>query len=135
MYALQCNAFLLVISKIAEMIPMQVLLQGKKVQEQTTRDILLEILADRYSRTILESTMHVPKSAIDISNECGIPISTAYRRVQRLHSHKLLGISGSISQDGKKYFLYKSKIRSIMTCFNNGSVEVEIVPNLTSNDI
>lgn len=110
---------------------MQVLLHGKQVQEQTTKDTLLEILADKYSRTILESTMDMPKSAIDLSNEYGIPISTAYRRVQRLHSHKLLGISGSISQDGKKYFLYKSKIKSIMTCFNNGSIEVEIVPNST----
>ena len=86
-------------------------------------------MADRYSRTILESTIDMPKSANDLSNECGIPISTAYRRVQRLHASKLLGISGSISQDGKKYFLYKSKVKSISTCFNNGSIEVEIVPN------
>ncbi|SRR5579885_185793 len=112
---------------------MQVLLHGKEIQEETTKDTLLEILADKYSRIILESTIDMPKSAIDLSNECGIPISTAYRRVQRLHGHKLLGISGSISQDGKKYFLYKSKIKSIMTCFNNGSVEVEIVPN-SSNE-
>ena len=108
---------------------MQVLLQGKPVQEETTKDVLLEILADKYSRGILEATLEMPKSAIDLSNECGIPISTAYRRVQLLHRHKLLGISGSINQDGKKYFLYKSKIKSIMTCFNNGTLEVEIVPN------
>ena len=108
---------------------MQVLQHGKQIQEQTTKDTLLEILADKYSRTILESTIDMPKSAIDLSNECGIPISTAYRRVQRLHAHKLLGISGSISQDGKKYYLYKSKVKSIMTCFNSGSIEVEIVPN------
>jgi predicted transcriptional regulator len=108
---------------------MQVLLRGRPVQDQTTKDVFLEILADRYSRAILESTMEMPKSAIDLSNDCGIPISTAYRRVQVLHKHKLLGISGSINEDGKKYFLYKSKVKSIMTCFNNGSLEVEIVPN------
>lgn len=108
---------------------MQVLLQGKQIQEQTAKDALLDIMADKYSRGILESTIDMPKSAIDLSNECGIPISTAYRRVQLLHRNKLLGISGSINQDGKKYFLYKSKIKSIMTCFNNGSLEVEIVPN------
>lgn len=99
------------------------------MQEETTKDAFLEILADKYSRAILESTMEMPKSAIDLSNDCGIPISTAYRRVQVLHKHKLLGISGSINEDGKKYFLYKSKIKSIMTCFNNGSIDVEIVPN------
>jgi hypothetical protein len=110
---------------------MQVLLKGRPVQEETTKDVLLEIVADKYSRTILETTIDMPKSAIDITNDCGIPISTAYRRVQMLHRHKLLGISGSISQDGKKYFLYKSKVKSIMTCFNNGSLEIEIVPNST----
>lgn len=108
---------------------MQVLLQGKQVEEQTAKDALLNIMADKYSRDILEATIEMPKSAIDLSNECGIPISTAYRRVQLLHSHKLVGISGSINQDGKKYFLYKSKIKSIMTCFNNGSIDIEIVPN------
>ena len=108
---------------------MQVLIQGKQVEGQTDKDVLLEIMADKYSRGILEATLDMPKSAIDLSNECGIPISTAYRRVQLLHRHKLLGISGSINQDGKKYFLYKSKIRSITTSFNNGSIDVEIVPN------
>ena len=108
---------------------MQVQLHGKLVQEETTKDVLLGILADRYSRAILESTMDSPKSAIELSADCKIPISTAYRRVQELHDNKLLGISGSINDDGKKYFLYKSKIKSIMTCFNGSSVEVEIVPN------
>ena len=108
---------------------MQILLQGKSVQESYTKDVYLEILADKYSRSILEATMEMPKSAIDISSECGIPISTAYRRVQLLHKHNLLRISGSINKDGKKYFLYKSRVKSIMTCFRNGSLDVEIVPN------
>ncbi len=107
---------------------MQVLIQGKQVQEEM-KDILLRILADKYSRAILDATMDSPKSAIELSAECKIPISTAYRRVQELHDNKLLGISGSINDDGKKYFLYKSKIKSIMTCFNGGSLEIEIVPN------
>lgn len=108
---------------------MQVLLYGKHVQEETTKDVLLEIMADKYSRAILESTMDVSKSALELSIDCGIPISTAYRRVQQLHTYKLLGISGSINDDGKKYFLYKSKIKSIVTCFSNGSLDIEIVPN------
>src|SRR5574338_160734 len=112
---------------------MQVLLQGRPIQEETTKEVLLEIMADKYSRAILESTREMPKSAIDLSSECGIPISTAYRRVQLLHTHKLLGISGSINEDGKKYFLYKSKIKSIVTCFNNDALDIEIVPNDSTN--
>jgi hypothetical protein len=123
------NAVLLVISSRTNTDTMQVLLQTKPVQEETTKTVLLEILADKYSRAILESTLDMPKSTIDLSIECGIPISTTYRRVQLLHNHKLLGISGSISEDGKKYFLYKSKIKSIVTCFKSGSLDVEIVPN------
>lgn len=110
---------------------MQVLIQGKPVQEDATKDNLLEIMADKYSRTILESTIEMPKSVLDLSKECGVPISTAYRRVQRLHGLKLLSVSGSINKDGKKYFLYKSKIKSIMTCLNNGMLDVEIIPNFT----
>ena len=108
---------------------MQVLLLTRPVQEETTKEVLLEAMADKYKRAILESTMGMPKSGIDLSSECGIPISTTYRRVQILHQNKLLGISGSISQEGKKYFLYKSKVKSIVTCFKNGTIEVEIVPN------
>jgi hypothetical protein len=108
---------------------MQVLQQGKQVQEEVTKDAMLRILADRYSRAILDATMDLPKSAIELSVECKIPISTAYRRVQELHDNKLLGISGSINEDGKKYFLYKSKIKSIVACFSGGSLEIEIIPN------
>ena len=104
-------------------------MEKESVHEPSTKNACLEILADRYSRGILEVTMEMPKSAIDLSNECGIPISTAYRRVQLLHRHKLLGISGSINRDGKKYFLYKSRVKSIMTYFKNGTLDVEIVPN------
>ena len=111
---------------------MQVLLQGKPVQEETTKDVLLGILADKYSRAILESTMDLPKSAIELSADCKIPISTAYRRVQELHDQKLLGISGSINDDGKKYFLYKSKVKSIMACFNRNSLDIKIIPNATT---
>jgi hypothetical protein len=109
---------------------MQVLQHGKQVQEDVSKDVLLRILADKYSRAILDATIDSPKSAIEISAECKIPISTAYRRVQELHDSKLLGISGSINDDGKKYFLYKSKIKSIMACFNGGLLEIEIVPNV-----
>ncbi len=108
---------------------MQVLQQGKQVEEEATRDFLLEIQADKYCRAILESTIDCPKSAKQLSQECNIPISTAYRRVQQLHDHKLVTISGMINEDGKKYFLYKSKVKGIVSCFNQGEIQVEVIPN------
>jgi len=56
---------------------MQVFQHGKQVQEEVTKDVMLRILADKYSRAILDATMDSPKSAIDLSAECKIPISTA----------------------------------------------------------
>jgi predicted transcriptional regulator len=57
-----------------------------------------------------------------------IPISTVYRRVQILHDLNLLKISGSINSDGKKCFLYKSKVKSIEIKFDDKlEVKVEFV--------
>lgn len=108
---------------------MQSLIEGRKIEDDSRKDAILEVISDKYCRSILENTMEKPKSAMEISSETKIPISTVYRRLQTLHDNKLLGISGSISQDGKKYFLYKSRIKAISTSFNNGSIEIEVLPN------
>ena len=108
---------------------MQIQLIGKKIEDER-KDAILGIMSDKYCRAIIESTMNVPKSAIEISAECMIPISTVYRRLQNLHDSKLLGISGSITSEGKKHFLYKSKIRAMTSVFSGSNIEVKIVPNL-----
>ena len=108
---------------------MQALLQGRKIEEDERKDAILQIISDKYCRAILEATMDKPKSAMEISSESKIPISTVYRRLQTLHDCKLLGISGSISSDGKKYFLYRSKVKAIASSFNGNTIEIEIVPN------
>ncbi len=108
---------------------MQALLQGRKIEEDDRKQAILEIVSDKYCRIILNVTMKKPKSATEIAAETAIPISTIYRRLQTLHDNKLVGISGSINEDGKKYFLYKSKVKSISTNFNVDFIEMEIVPN------
>lgn len=108
---------------------MQTIVSGRKIEEESKKDSILEVMADKYCRAILENTMEKPKSAMEISAETKIPISTIYRRLQTLHDNKLLGISGSISDDGKKYFLYKSKVKGIQTAFNGSYVEIEVVLN------
>ena len=108
---------------------MQTLVSGQKIGEDTQKDAILQVMSDKYCRAILENTMEKPKSAMEISAETKIPISTVYRRLQTLHDNKLLRISGSISDDGKKYFLYKSKVKGISSTFNGSFIEIEIVPN------
>ena len=108
---------------------MQVLQPALKIEETERKDSLLEVISDKYCRAIIESTMHKPKSAMEITAETKIPISTVYRRIQTLHDNKLLSTSGSISIEGKKFFLYKSKIRGIQSTFNDGQIVVEIILN------
>lgn len=104
-------------------------MQMLTIQEQEKKDTILEAISDKYSRIILETTMNKPKTALEISVEHKIPISTVYRRLQTLHDAKLLAISGSISDEGKRYFMYKCKIRQISTSFNGNAVDVFLVPN------
>lgn len=66
-----------------------------KIEEKERKDSILEILSDKYCRTILESTMYVPKSATEITAEANIPLSTVYRRIQTLYDSKLLTGSGT----------------------------------------
>jgi len=106
--------------------------QAFKIEETERKDSLLEILSDRYCRSILKAIMDKPKSVTDLAVETKIPISTIYRRVQNLHDNKLLHISGVITDEGKKLFLYKSKIKGMKSRFDNGQVEVELIPNNNS---
>ena len=113
---------------------MQELIHNRKIIDAERKQVILEILADKYCKQILHNTLEKPKSAMEISNEKNIPISTVYRRLQTLYDAKLLAISGSINQDGKKYFLYKSKIKSISLHCDLEVTSIEIIPN-SSNDI
>ena len=108
---------------------MQTLVQGRKIDDEERKDAILGIISDKYCRAILETTMVKPKSAMEISAESKIPISTVYRRLQTLHDNKLLRITGSISDDGKKYFLYRSKVKASSSSIKSGSVQIEVVPN------
>jgi len=107
---------------------MQVLQSTYKIEGVKNED-LLSIVADKYCRFILEAIMDVPKSTIEIASEKKIPLSTVYRRIQTLHDNKLVQTSGTITDEGKRLFLYKSKIRGIKSKFESGKIEVELILN------
>jgi len=132
----QCNAVLLVISKLVPRDTMQTIQQTRKIEDGSRKEAILAIMSDKYCRGILLTTMDKPMSAMEIAMESKFPISTVYRRLQILHDNKLVAISGSISEDGKKYFLYKSKVKSISASCNGNDIEVSVVPNIAvSNNL
>jgi predicted transcriptional regulator len=88
---------------------------------------ILYIIADKYCRQILTASMNSPKCSSELAHETGIPISTVYRRLQNLLDARLVDISGSISEDGKKFFLYKTRVKEIHTKMNRSSIETLLV--------
>ncbi len=112
---------------------MQTLIQTRKVEDEKRKQVILEMLADPYCKQILQTIMNKPKSVMDITAETRIPVSTVYRRIQLLDDNKIVSISGTISNEGKKFFLYKSKIRSVSIISDCYSTKIEIVPNIADS--
>ena len=108
---------------------MLVLQKGHTIYDEQQKNRILEMISDEYSRKILSFTMKEYKTVNEISAETKIPVSTIYRRIRILEREKLIMVSGVIDENGKKSFLYKSKIKTISTFFNGDFVEIEIVPN------
>ncbi|MDH3340396.1 MAG: ArsR family transcriptional regulator [Nitrosopumilus sp.] len=105
------------------------ILNPLKIEAPERKEIFLEILSDKYCRLILESIMNTPKSAIEISRDKEIPLSTVYRRIQQLHDSHMIRTSGIITDEGKRLFLYKSKIKEVNTRFYDGKITVDVVFN------
>ena len=94
------------------------------------RKFILSALSDEYSKKILNYTIEQPRSVIDIVKGLDIPMTTAYRRVNSLTDQKILKVTGSIvTEDGKKYFLYQSRIKSVNIVFGIDSLDVQIIEN------
>jgi predicted transcriptional regulator len=100
-----------------------------KITDDSKKDMLLKVVSDKYCRIILYSVIDKSKSVTEVAVETGISVSIIYRIIQVLCDSKLLAISGTISKDGKKSFLYKSKIRSIQILFNDGKLDIKSIPN------
>lgn len=76
-------------------------------------DAVAGALADPYSRRVLAVSVRKAKSVKDISQETGLPLPTTYRHVNVLAESGLLVVERSaLTPDGKRYDLYRSRIRS-----------------------
>ena len=99
-------------------------------RESNLRKAILKALSDDYSRTIMNYTIEKPRSVVDIVKECDVPMTTAYRRVHELEESKILKVTGSIvTDDGKKYFLYRNRLKAIYVIFGLEALDVQIVEN------
>lgn len=92
---------------------------------------VLEALADEHARRILEDTIFKVKSVTDISRECSIPMTSAYRKVKMLTDAGLLRVERLVTTDqGAKYELYISNVKSIAVRFEAGVLEIDVTSNV-----
>jgi len=99
-------------------------------RDSLLRKSILKALSDEYSRSIMNFTIEQPKSVVDIVKGCDIPMTTAYRRVNELEESKILKVTGSVVNDeGKKYFIYQNRLKSIYVIYGLEELDVQIVDN------
>jgi len=101
----------------------------KKVLDSDSYQVYLNTVADVYSRRILDYILDDSHSVIEISVGTQIPLRTVYRKIQNMIDSDIVKISGNITESGKKYFMYKSKIRGLYTKYSEKQLEVYIIRN------
>lgn len=84
-----------------------------------------EALADAYSRRVLAACVRKARAVKEISQETGLPLPTTYRHVNRLVEAGLLVVERSaLTEDGKRYDLYRSRIRAARIELDSGGERV-----------
>ncbi len=93
-------------------------------------DEILEAISDPHQRKIIGCINNESKNTHQISEETGIAVSTVYRNIRKLDEKKLLFLSGDITPQKRKEFRYRSKIRKVVTVFDEDMIDVKIYANL-----
>ena len=91
---------------------------------------IIRLISDQCARKIINSIQTESKSAIQISNELDVELSTIYRRLQKFQKHNLVKTTFQITSDGKKSFFYQSKINAVIAKYQQGEFDVSLSFNL-----
>ena len=94
------------------------------IDEDDKKQKALEVFSDNYTRIILATMMEKPRSALQIAEETKIPLTTVYRKLHHLLENNMIRISGQIAENGKKNFLYKSKVKSFHITFTKDKLAI-----------
>ncbi|HJM01078.1 MAG TPA: ArsR family transcriptional regulator [Nitrosopumilus sp.] len=102
-----------------------------KINEDSQRQqIILKLLLDNRIRILNDLMQNTPKSAIELSRESKIDLNAVYRVLHKLDNSNFLIITFNITPDGKKSYLYKSKLESINARYHKGILDISL--NLNS---
>jgi len=86
---------------------------------------VLVALADQEIVKILDCALVRERSVNEVIRECNIPHTTAYRKIKwLLDNGLLLSIRNEITEDGKKFTLFRSVFKSLKINYEYGNIAV-----------
>jgi predicted transcriptional regulator len=89
--------------------------------------VLLRETAEMITYKIITSTMYSGKTVLQISAENELPLSSTYKKINKLRRAGILSIDKvSIEDNGKKVLYYRSKIKAIECCLNEKGLAVHL---------
>jgi predicted transcriptional regulator len=101
------------------------------VMRDRFKHAILTALADNEMVKILDRTTFRPTSVNEVIKDTGISHSTAYRKIKWMLEEGLLFTEKiSITDDGKKFSLIRSTLRSIVTKYDHGKMTVQVEYNI-----
>ena len=91
---------------------------------------VVSMLADAESRTILFSIVKKGKTASELSHKYKIPLSSVYKKISELEELTLIKVdSWRISDSGRKFKIYKSRIKNAEINIKKPEVSIILTPN------
>jgi DNA-binding transcriptional ArsR family regulator len=87
--------------------------------EPPSVDEVLDALADDAARRIV-AALTEPKTASELSEECDIPLSTTYRKLEKLTDASLLAESTDIRRDGQHTTRYSVSFDAVTVSVDDG---------------
>jgi len=97
------------------------------IKDSTLTELILEAFGDSDKKKIFASVMDESKIVYDILQECKIPQTSGYRKINSLIKNGLLSIDGFIeTHDGKKVNKYKSIFSNIGINIIKNEITVDI---------
>ena len=93
-------------------------------------EVVAEAIASEYDRRVLAACVKKAKAVKEISQETGLPLPSTYRHVNRLVELGVMMIERSaMTADGKRYELYRSRVRAARIEMDGNGERVSFEPN------
>ena len=103
------------------------------VRADAAVDNLLTALEDLGCRAILDVTGDEALSAREISERCDLPLSTTYRKLDRLTTVGLLAERTRLRPSGRHASEYARRVASVRVSLDTGRLELRRIPPATGD--